>query len=84
MSDKIYREVATKKDLLTSPMNKRYAVICKSATDHNSGISCYSEEKKGLLGEYDDGVTAEETALAHEHPVIIRFKALHQAKFYDH
>jgi hypothetical protein len=84
MSEKIYRELATKKDLQTNPMSKRYALFCKPTVDGDTGVDCFSKETHGLLGDYDDSVTVEEAAISHEHPVIIRFKALHQAKFYDH
>ena len=84
MTDKIYREVATKKYLSTNPMSKRYALFCKGALEENSGVNCSSKETNGHLGDYDDSITIEEAALAHEHPVIFRYKAVHQAKFYDH
>ncbi len=84
MSSKIYREIATQKYLLTNPMSKRYALFCKVALEKNSGINCPSNETHGHIGDYDDNTTVEEVAVAHQHPVIIRFKTLHQAKFYDH
>ena len=84
MSEKVFRELATQKDLAAFPMNKRYAVFCKPSLEGDPNFDCFSRDRKGLLGEFDDNTTAEETALGHEHAVIIRYKAQHQAKFYDH
>jgi len=83
MNEKIFREIATKKDLLTLPMARRYANFCKPTLQGNTGIKCSSDETHGHLGDYDDNTTAEEAAMAHEHPVVIRYKAIHQASRYD-
>lgn len=81
---KIYREVATIKDMRENPMTKRYALFCKPTLEGDKSVKCEASETKGRIGDYDDSRTIEESAISHEHPVVIRYKALHQAKFYDH